>query len=378
MFFFITILIVAIACSTITIKTLVGYSDMKLIYKILISAIIIIGWFAVLIMNFIRKNDLLPTNIYSPISHIMYGLTGFVFILFVAIILRDVVWYALYGIAKLLGKDGWYIDPQNISVLGKANITVVMLSILISAYSLYQGNKLPEVKEINVSSPKIGGYVKVAQISDLHITRATSTTKLQNLVHKINMLNPDVIVLTGDTIDDKTTAIEEQLDVLSNLSAPHGVYSVMGNHEFYNDVYAAKKILDKSKLQFLFNGGVHIKNSNVFIAGIPDTGTMAERINFWRTLNKSEASDYKVLLSHSPSIIDSLSKGLVDLVLSGHTHGGQIFPFHWFAKKANHYLAGRYHENGTDLYVSRGAGTWGPAMRLFAPSEITIINLLQK
>ena len=152
----------------------------------------------------------------------------------------------------------------------------------------------------------------------------------------------------------------------------------MGNHEFYNDVYAAKRILDKSKLQFLFNGGVHIKNSNVFLAGIPDMGTMAERINFWRTLNRSKQSDYKVLLSHSPSIVNSLSKGLVDLVLSGHTHGGQIFPLHWFAKKANNYLAGLYNKNGTDLYVSRGTGTWGPSMRFFAPSEITIINLLQK
>ncbi len=378
MLFFLTILIVAISCSTITIKTLIGYSDMKLIFKILTSLLIITGWFAVLIVNFIRKNDLLPPHIYASVSQILYTLMGFVFILFVTIILRDIVWYTVYGITKLLGKDGWYIDPQNITLLGRANIVVVALSVLISAYALYQGNKIPDIKEITFHSPKINGHVKIAQISDLHITRATNLSKLQKLVHKINMLNPDVIVLTGDTIDDKTTMIEKQLNILSGLSAPFGIYSVMGNHEFYNDIYASKKILDASKLQFLFNGGFYIKNSNIYLAGIPDLGTMAERINFWKTLNKSKKTDYKILLSHAPSIIDSLSKGLVDLVLAGHTHGGQIFPFHWFVKKANHYLAGHYNENGTDLYVSRGTGTWGPAMRLFAPSEITIINLQQK
>ena len=101
------------------------------------------------------------------------------------IILRDVVWYTLYSTTKLLGKDGWYIDPQNITLLGKSNIAVVILSIIISIYALYQGNKIPDIKEINVSSPKIGGYVKIAQISDLHITRATSLTKLQQIVHKL-------------------------------------------------------------------------------------------------------------------------------------------------------------------------------------------------
>ena len=131
-------------------------------------------------------------------------------------------------------------------------------------------------------------------------------------------------------------------------------------------------------MKFLFNGGVHVGNSNIFIAGIPDLTTMYERVNLWRTLNQSKKDDYKILLSHTPIIIDSLSKGLVDMVLSGHTHGGQIFPFHLLVKQANQYLAGEYNVSGTYLYVSRGAGTWGPTMRLFAPSDIVIINLLKK
>ena len=105
---------------------------------------------------------------------------------------------------------------------------------------------------------------------------------------------------------------------------------------------------------------------------------MFERINLWRSIQNSRKSDFKILLSHQPVIINSLSKDLYDLVLSGHTHGGQIFPMHLFAKKANQFLAGKYKVNNIDLIVSRGAGAWGPQMRLFAPSDIIVIDLLKK
>ena len=212
----------------------------------------------------------------------------------------------------------------------------------------------------------------------MHITSATRDIQVRKLVHQVDGLNPDVVVLTGDTIDDTPSKIEDKLFSLRELSAPYGVYVIMGNHEFYNDIYASKKLFDKLGLKFLFNGGFHINKSNVFIAGIPDMGTMVERINFWRALNKSTKEDYKILLSHTPTIVDGLSRDLVDLVLSGHTHGGQIFPFHILVKQANKYLAGQYKVNDIDLYVSRGVGTWGPTMRLFAPSDIVMINLLKK
>ena len=378
MFLFFAALIIAIACSAITIKTLVGYSDLKLFYKIPAAILIVLGWFAPLIMWLLSSTNILSGGIYMIVSHLLYSLMGFVFILFIAIMLRDVIWYIVYGIAKMTGRSGWHIHPKNLSLLGKANCLVVLFSIAISVYALYQGYKQPEVRELTFYSDKITGDMTIAQISDLHINRATPLLRIQQLVNDINMLNPDVIVLTGDTIDDNVVLIEEHLKALKELSAPFGVYSIMGNHEFYNDIYASKRVLNDHNLTFLFNGGLHINNTNVFIAGIPDLGTMYERVNLWRTLGKSKKKDYKILLSHTPNIIDSLSSGLVDLVLSGHTHGGQIFPFHLFVKQANRYLAGQFRVNGTDLFVSRGAGTWGPAMRLFAPADIALIHLKKK
>ena len=378
MFFFIAGFIIATACSVITIKTLVGYSDMKLIYKISAAIVIVLGWFSFIIMGIIRKHELLPLEVYTVVHNVLYTLLGFVFILFVVIMLRDIVWYTIFGIAKLLKIDGWHIDPKNISLLGKANLIVVSFSVLLSIYALYKGLKLPTVNEEFIYSSKVNSNLRIIQLSDLHITRATPVSRIAKIVNQVNLLNPDVIVLTGDTIDDNPTLVEKQLNVLKELSAPYGIYSIMGNHEFYNDVYAAKRALDAYGFKFLFNGGFHINNSNVFIAGIPDLGTMVDRVNFWRTLNNTKKDNYNVLLSHAPSILDSLSGGIVDLVLSGHTHGGQIFPFHIMVKQANGYLAGKYSLNKTDMFISRGVGTWGPPMRLFAPSDITIINLLRK
>lgn len=376
--FFLAGLIVAVACSIITIRTLVGYTDLKLVYKLMVGTVIVLGWFAFLIVGFIRKYNILNAEAYSIVANGLYYLMGFVFILFIVIMMRDIVWYIIFGIAKLLKSDGWHIDPKNVSLLSKANFIVILFSIMVCAYAIYEGNKLPQVHEEFIYSDKINSNLRIIQLSDLHITRATSTTRLRQLVEQVNMLNPDVVVLTGDTVDDNIFLIEEQLGILKELSAPYGIYSIMGNHEFYNDVYAAKRILDSLGLKFLFNGGVHINNTNVFIAGIPDLNTMFERVNFWRTLNPSKKEDFKVLLSHTPIIINSLSDGIVDLVLAGHTHGGQIFPFHWLVKQANDYLAGKYKVNGIDMYVSRGAGAWGPQMRLFAPSDIVVINLLKK
>jgi len=376
--FFITAFIIATACSAITIKTLVGYSDLKPVYKITIGAFIILGWFGMFILNLLKKQQFLGVEFYSVISTFLYSLMGIVFILFICIILRDIVWYMLFYLVKLLKLDAMAIDPQNLSLLNRANLVVLFFTIIISGYAFYEGYKKPDIIQEVVYSDKISRSLRIAHVSDMHITRATPNNKIMSVINEINMLNPDIIVLTGDTIDDNINLIQDKLTLLSSFSAPYGVYAVMGNHEFYNDVYEAKKIIEAAGIKFLFNGGVHISNSNIYLTGIPDFTTMFERINLWRSIKDSKKDDYKILLSHQPIIINSLNKDLYDMVLSGHTHGGQVFPMHLMAKKANQYLAGRYLVNGINLFVSRGVGNWGPQMRLFAPSDVILIDLLKK
>ncbi len=378
MFFFFAFVIVAIACSIISIRTLVGYSDIKKIYKISIATLVVVGWFAPLIIKLIEFVPAIPNVVYTTLYHSLYSLTGFCFILFALLILRDIIWYIIYGLCKLANKNTWHVDPNNLANLNRANCVVVVLAIMATAYALYLGYKVPEVKNIAVYSGKIDKNLRILQISDLHINRATAVDRIKTIVSEANNLNPDVVVLTGDTIDDNVVLIEEQMAALKELSAPYGIFAIMGNHEFYNNIYNAKRTLENNNFEFLFNGGRFIGNTNIYISGIPDMNTMYERINLWRTFAITKKNDYRILLSHTPIITDSLSVDLVDLVLSGHTHGGQIYPFHMLVKQANRYLAGEYDVNKVKLIVSRGAGTWGPAMRLFAPSDIILIDLIKK
>lgn len=370
--------IIAAACSIITIRNLVGYSDFSPIIKNSVIALVIIGWFGAPILYFVGKYDLVTDMTYTSLHQIFYCMLAFVFILFVCLMLRDIFWFILFRLLKLFDKASWEWDPNNSDKLNKTNFAVIILSFVICFYAAWQANKLPYVEELNFYSDKIKSNVKIVQVSDLHISRTTSKERVKSIVDQVTALSPDAIVLTGDTIGDNINKINSLLDELRELSAPYGIYAIMGEHEFYNNVYDAKKAFEQRGITFLFNGGATIKIANIFIAGIPDYSTMAERINLWRTIYKSKKENYRVLLSHSPLIVDALSKELFDIVLSGRTHGGQFFPVHWFVQKLNHYLAGTYKVNDIDLFVSRGAGTLGPNMRLLAPADIAVVNLHPK
>ena len=184
MLFYLTIIIVGLACSAITIKTLIGYADFKPIYKIIISALIVLGWFSIFIVNFLKSQTFLTDSAYAYISSFLYTLLGFVLILFVVITLRDVVWYLIYYILKLLKIDAWYMDPQNLSLLNKANMVVVIVALLISGYSFYEGNRLPNIVNETIYSNKISRNLRIVQISDLHITRATSNNKILSIINQ--------------------------------------------------------------------------------------------------------------------------------------------------------------------------------------------------
>lgn len=379
MSFIIAVLVVAISCSAITIKTLVGYTDMKLITKILISLLILVSWFAPILVRGIRGTNLFSNEVFSIISNTGYFLFGFAFILFSVLIFRDLLWYIIYGTAKLFGYVSWLLNPKNINILDNANIATVIFSVGVAFYAYFEANKVPDIKEVDFVSSKLKQDISLVHLSDLHFSRTTDLDRVNNLVAKVNEQNPDIIIITGDIVDDDVPNLEKHMQALQKLQAKHGVFVSNGNHEFYSGINSWSKKFKDLGFNFLFNQGQNIPELNLFVAGIPDMTTAGARksfnIDFVRTLNNSSISEYKLLMSHHPQVIDYVTKVGFDLQLSGHTHGGQIFPFHWLAKKANTYLAGKYNVNGVDLYVSRGTGYWGPPMRLFAPSEITLIKL---
>ena len=378
-------LIIAVAATAITIKTLVGYIELHFSIKLLISLFVILSWFAPAIVGGIRSSSWGDTTAFTYFSAVAYFLFGAAFILLVLLLFRDFLWFGAYEIAKLLKlAKASALNPSDYQKLNLANIYTICLTFVLSFYACYEALRVPSVKEITLTSPKIKQAYTIVQLSDIHVNRTTSIAHLQKLVDKVNALNPDVILLTGDIGDDDAEHSAYIAQKLAHLESRYGRFVVMGNHEGYRRYRHWGHLFESLGMKVLYNDGTSLGDSNIFIAGITDPSfahwdkKMAPDIP--KALEEALPTQYRILMSHSPLPYGKERIGdfsnLFDLQISGHTHGGQIFPFHFLVKMANEYLAGLYPQGKALIYVSRGTGYWGPPMRLFAPSEITLFKII--
>lgn len=365
--FLIAMFIVAVSCLLVTYRTLASYSNFSVITRIVIFALLFIAWFSPVILRGLRHFDILNGTAYAITAKSAYFLMGFAFILVMLLIVRDVIWYIIY-----LASHNNDLNPDNTALLNRNNLITVIVTLCISVYAVYEANKTPNIKEITITDDKIKEDVRMVVASDLHIDLATPLWQIKNIVNAINTQNPDYVLLVGDIIDDIPQDLKAKMEELKKIKAQK-IYLSFGNHEFYNS--PIKWMIEFTNMGFevLHNTGTLIGNTGIYIAGVPDD--RKEKHNWEKMLYDAGDSDYKILMSHAPSVVKQLEEGQFDLQVSGHTHGGQIFPFNFLSKAANDgYLAGLYDVNGTKLYVTRGAGFWGPPMRLLAPSDITVIN----
>lgn len=305
---------------------------------------------------------------YPTYRYALYYIFITCIILFTLTLVVDAVFW-LISYTPLIAKFGICCKYLNHILIGTAFI--------FGAYALYEGTKVPTIKEISVASNKIITPKKIALLSDLHIHRVINPEKIRQIVEKTNAENPDIILLDGDIIDDDVQIVTNVSALLKGLKAKNGIYFVTGNHEFYAGYKETVEEMKKLGFEFLENDGVSV-NEDLYVAGIPDLfsgASYGKNIDIEKTFAQAQPQQFKLLMSHTPA--DFADKNNFDLEVSGHTHGGQIFPFHIFAKLHNKYLAGMYKmDNDAQIYVTRGAGQWGPQMRFLAPSEITIINLI--
>lgn len=369
--FLIAMFIVGISCLLITYRTLASYSNFPMWVKISIFLVLFVAWFSPVLLGISRHFNLLNGTAYAITAKSAYFLMGFAFILVMLLVARDIIWYIIYFISR-----NQELNPDNAALINKNNLLTVITTLIISLYAVFEANKTPAVKNITIADAKIKENVRVVVASDLHIDLATPLWQINNIVNTINAQNPDYILLVGDIIDDVPQALTEQMEALKRLQAKK-VFVSFGNHEFYNS--PIKWMIEFTQMGFevLHNTGTFLGNSGIYVAGIPDDGQ--EKHDWYKILYNTTDENYKVVMSHAPSSIKHLKEGNFNLQLSGHTHGGQIFPFNFLSKAANNgYLAGMYEVDGSKLYVSRGAGFWGPPMRLLAPSDITVINFESK
>ncbi len=364
-------IIVAVAVIAITYKTYVGYGDYRWYAKTAFLLFLILGWCAPFIGFALRYND--PSGSLIWVTKALYFLFGFVFFLFVVSFVRDTLWMVLDLIRRAPMEE-----MKNPPLLQKVNLITVIFCLLLCCYGVYEAEKDAAVKNYDIVSAKMKKPTKLVMLSDLHIDVDVSAEYVKNLVNRVNDLNPDVIVLVGDIIDNSPRNLYKQMAELKGLKAKDGVFVTLGNHEFYSGAQTWAITFSQMGFDFLNSYGKKIDDTGLYIAGIPDINAakgVGMPIKIDNALNAASKGDYVVMLSHAPLIAEGVTSENVDLQLSGHTHGGQIYPFHYFTKQANNgVLAGFYNQNGIKLYVSRGTRYWGPPMRILAPSEIAVFN----
>ena len=241
---------------------------------------------------------------------------------------------------------------------------------------------LPEVEVALDRLPRALDGFRIVQLSDVHFGPLLGSTFLETILERVRALRPDLVVITGDLVDGTVEQLGPRIERLRELSAPHGVYFVTGNHEYYSGAEAWCAWLRERGVRVLVNARASIERDGAGfdLAGIPDRdGAMfsAEHaVDLARALAGRDATRELVLLAHRPSHVELAARHGVGLQLSGHTHGGQLWPFGALVRLAEPYVAGLHrHADRTWIYVSRGTGFWGPPMRVANPAEIACIVL---
>ena len=233
------------------------------------------------------------------------------------------------------------------------------------------------IKNFEIHNKKIEQYTRVVQISDVHFSRVIDERFAEKIVPMINSLKPDLVLFTGDYMDKGIANPQKIAEIMNKIEAPMGKFAISGNHEFITGYFDCIDFIEKNGFEFM-DGRLAEVGNNIVIGGVMDRS--AEQVNVYyhedsKVLNQFKSGNFNIYMKHRPELEDGDSSHF-DLMLSGHTHGGQIFPFTVLVKLVNRYLAGLYElDGGALLYVSRGTGAWGPPVRFGATPEITLIEL---
>ena len=243
--------------------------------------------------------------------------------------------------------------------------------------SLYEARHIT-LEKIKVKINGLKHPYSIVQLSDIHIGGLINKEFIHDLVQKVNDLKPDIVVITGDLVDIDIKYARPALEELMNLETKYGTYFVVGNHEYFHNIDTIINEVNSLGIKTLENESVYIGNKDhgFNLAGVYDIfGYRADykKPDLQKALQNTQEAP-TVLLAHQPKYIEKVQN--VDLMLSGHTHGGQLYPFRFLVKLQQPYIKGLHqHDERLQIYVNKGTGFWGPPMRLGASSEITYLEL---
>jgi uncharacterized protein len=311
----------------------------------------------------------------KPMSWIAYIWMGVVFYLLVSAAATELATTAF----RAIGPDQAAL-VDSLQFLRARALVIVALATVASAFALRGGLTSPATKRIEIALknfPRAMNGFRIVQISDIHIGPILDRRFSRLIAERVTALEPDLVAVTGDLVDGRVSHLIDEVAPFAAISAPYGVYFVTGNHDYYSGAQDWIAHVTSFGWRPLRNESLRIEQGGdgFELVGVDDphgamlTGEGGE--NLVRALDSVDPERAIVLLAHDPSTFRRARKTSIDLQISGHTHGGQIWPFGWFVRLSVPWVAGIYRDMDSQIYVSCGTGFWGPPMRLGTQAEIT-------
>lgn len=266
-------------------------------------------------------------------------------------------------------------------------VTVLLLAVLVTLIGFANARRLARVVEVEVpvaGLPEGLRGFRIAQISDIHVGPTIKRAYLDRIVDRVNGLGADAVAVTGDLVDGTVRELAAHTAPLARLRATHGAFFVTGNHEYYSGADAWIAELRRLGLRVLMNEHVVLSHqgATLVLAGVTDYSAgrfdPTHRSDPQRAIAGAPADvGARILLAHQPRTAPAAAEAGFDVQLSGHTHGGQFWPWNLFVPMQQPFTAGLNRLSALSIYVSRGTGYWGPPKRFGAPSEITLVRLVK-
>ncbi|MGH8516053.1 MAG: metallophosphoesterase [Panacagrimonas sp.] len=321
----------------------------------------------------------LPRRASDLLAWTGYLAMGLFSTLFVATLAREVamlvalLWHALAPASLDLGL--WRTLSARV---------VVSVAAAVSVIGLVNARRTARVVRIDVPLPNLPAALQgftIVQLSDVHIGPTIQRGFIEAIVGRVNALDADLVAITGDLVDGAVERLQQHIAPLAELKSRHGTFAVTGNHEYYHGVVHWIREWNRLGFEVLDNRSVVLDHggARLLIGGVSDFSTQRpddHRDAAVQAARADVAVSAKVLLAHQPRSAPAASAAGFDLQLSGHTHGGQFWPWNLFVPLQQPFVAGLHRLQQLWVYVSRGTGYWGPPLRFGAPSEITCVRLV--
>ena len=302
--------------------------------------------------------------------------------LFVLTVARDVALLAAVAFDAL--------RPGSLDVASLAEVSARFAAIgavLVTLWGFANARRTARVRHVEVPvaglAPGLDGFT-IAQISDVHVGPTIKRPYVEAIVATVNRLDADLVAVTGDLVDGSVAQLAEHVAPLAGLRSKEGSFFVTGNHEYYSGAAAWVRELRRLGLVVLMNEHVVVRRGDaaLVVAGVTDYGAgqfdRAQASDPRSALAGSPAGAFRLLLAHQPRSADAAEAAGFDLQLSGHTHGGQFWPWNLFVRLQQPFTAGLHRWRRLWVYTSRGTGYWGPPKRFGAPSEVTLVRLVAR